>query len=61
MAQSDACLTDDQEAASSIIASRVRSFVETTHEIFSTVILSLSLIQEEQLSVSAERMYASTG
>ena len=32
------------------------SFVETDHEIFSTVILSLSLIQEGQLSVSCERM-----
>ena len=33
-----------------------QSFVETDHEIFSTVILSLPLIQEEQLSVSGERM-----
>ena len=32
------------------------SFVEIDHEIFSTVILSLPLIQEEQLSVSGERM-----
>ena len=32
------------------------SFVEIDHEIFSTVILSLSLIQEGQLSVSCERM-----
>ena len=32
------------------------SFVEIDHEIFSTVILSLLLIQEEQLSVSCERM-----
>ena len=32
------------------------SFVETDHEIFSTVILSLPLIQERQLSVSGERM-----
>ena len=30
------------------------SFVEIDHEIFSTVILSLPLIQEGQLSVSAE-------
>ena len=43
--------------------SRVRSpprsatfFVEIDHEIFSTVILSLPLIQEGQLSVSGERM-----
>ena len=35
---------------------RQRSFVEIDHEIFSTVILSLPLIQEGQLSVSGERM-----
>ena len=33
------------------------SFVEIHHEIFTTVILSLPLIQEGQLSVSGERMY----
>ena len=32
------------------------SFVEIDHEIFSTVILPLPLIQEGQLSVSGERM-----
>ena len=32
------------------------SFVEIDREIFSTVILSLLLIQEGQLSVSGERM-----
>ena len=32
------------------------SFVEIDHKIFSTVILSLPLIQEGQLSVSGERM-----
>ena len=32
------------------------SFVEIDHEIFSTVILSLPLIQEGHLSVSGERM-----
>ena len=32
------------------------SFVEIDHEIFSTVILSLLLIQEGHLSVSGERM-----
>ena len=32
------------------------SFAEIDHEIFSTVILSLPLIQEGQLSVSGERM-----
>ena len=33
------------------------SFVEIDHEIYSTIILSLLLIQEGQLSVSGERMY----
>ena len=40
---------------------RKHSFVEIDHEIFSTVILSLPLIEEGQLSFSGERMYASTG
>ena len=35
---------------------RQHSFVDIDHEIFSTVILSLPLIQEGQLSVSSERM-----
>ena len=35
---------------------RQHSFVEINHEIFSTVILSLPLIQEWQLSVSGKRM-----
>ena len=35
---------------------RQHSFVEIDHEIFSTAILSLPLIQEGQLSVSGERM-----
>ena len=35
---------------------RQHSFVEIDREIFSTVILSLTLIQEGQLSVSDERM-----
>ena len=42
MAQLDACPTRDQEV--------VASFVEIDHEIFSSVILSLPLIQEGQLS-----------
>ena len=36
---------------------RQHSFVEIDCEIFSTVILSFPLIQEEQLSVSGERMH----
>ena len=35
---------------------RHHSFVEIDHDIFSTVILSLLLIQEGKLSVSGERM-----
>ena len=35
---------------------RVGNIQEIDHEIFSTVILSLPLIQEGQLSVSGERM-----
>ena len=35
---------------------RQHSFVKIDHEIFSTVNLSLPLIQEGQLSVSGERM-----
>ena len=35
---------------------RQHSFVEIDHETFCTVILSLPLIQEGQLSVSGERM-----
>ena len=35
---------------------RQHSFVEIDHEMFSTVILSLPLIQEGQLSASGERM-----
>ena len=35
---------------------RQHSFMEIDHEIFSTVILSLPMVQEGQLSVSGERM-----
>ena len=35
---------------------RQHSFVEIDHEIFSTVILSLTLIQEGHLSISSEKM-----
>ena len=49
--------TGDQEVAGSTPRrGRQHSFVETDHEIFSMVILSLPLIQEGQLSVSGERM-----
>ena len=57
VAQLDARPTGDQEVAGSTPRrGRQHSFVEIDHEIFSTVILSLPLIQEGQLSVSGERM-----
>ena len=40
---------------------RQHSFVEIDHEIFSTVILSLPLIQEGQLSDSGEKNVHNTG
>ena len=40
--------------------SRQHSFMEIDHEILSMVILSLSLIQEGQLSVSGERIHVCT-
>ena len=48
--------TGDQEVAGNPRRGRQHSFVEIDHEIFSTVILSLPLNQEGQLSVSGERM-----
>ena len=39
-----------------LLPDELHSFVEIDHEIFSTVILSLPLIQGGQLSVSGERM-----
>ena len=48
--------TGNQEVAGSTPGGQQHSFVEIDHEIFSTVILSLLLIQKEQLSVSGERM-----
>ena len=47
--------TGDQEVAGST-PPRSATFFRGNHEIFSTVILSLPLIQEGQLSVSDERM-----
>ena len=49
--------TGDQEVARSTPAEVGNIlFMEIDHEIFSTIILSLPLIQEGQLSVSGERM-----
>ena len=39
-----------------LLPGQQHSFVEINHEIFSSVVLSLPLIQEGQLSVSGERM-----
>ena len=44
------------ETRRSRVRGRQHSFVEIDHEIFSTVILSLPLIQEGQFSVSGQRM-----
>ena len=57
MAQLDARPTGDQEVAGSIPTGLGNILLwRYDHEIFSTVILSLPLIQEEQLSVSGKRM-----
>ena len=57
VAQLDAHPTGDQEVAGSTPArGRQHFFVEIDHELFSTAILFLPLIQEGQLSVSGERM-----
>ena len=54
VAKLDARLNGDQEVAG--FDPRRVGYVETDEEIFSTVILSLLLIQEGQLSVSGLRM-----
>ena len=57
MARLDARGTGDQEVAGSSPAGSATFFRwRFDHEIFSTVILSLPLIQEGQLSVSGKRM-----
>ena len=59
-AQTDVRWTADQEVLV-LIPTWQYSLMEIDHEIFSAVILTLLLIQEEQLSVSGERMCTSTG
>ena len=59
VAQLDVCPTDDQEVVGSIQVGPATFFHD--HEIFSTVILSLPLIQEGQLSVSGVRICTSSG
>ena len=52
VAQLDACPTGDQEVAGATPAGSA-IFFRGDHEIFSTVILSLPLIQEGQLSIGS--------
>ena len=56
VAQLDARPTCNQGVTGSTLQCRQRTFVEIDHEILSTAIFSLPLIQEGQLSVSCERM-----
>ena len=56
VAQLDARPTGDPEIAGSTPPDRQHSFTEIDHEIFSTVIRSLPLIQEGLLFVSGERV-----
>ena len=54
VARSKACPLSIQAAPSSILTSS--TFFRFGHEIISTAILPIALIQEEQLSVTGERM-----
>ena len=60
-AQAYGHLTGDQVAGFDPHHVQQYSFVEIGHEIFSTVILSLQLIQEGQLSISGKRNSTNTG
>ena len=55
-AQLDTCPNGDQKVEDSTPAGLATFFLKIDHEIFSTVILSLPLIQEGHLSVSGERL-----
>ena len=56
VAQLDARTTEDQDVAGLIADDRQHSFVEIDHETLYTVIFSLPLNQEGQLSVSGKRI-----
>ena len=56
IARSDACPPGIQTSRVRSCGPAKHSFVEIGHEIISTAILSLPLIQAEQLSVTGERM-----
>ena len=56
VAQFDGHLTGDRRLRVRPQPGQQYSFMEIDHEIFSSLILSLPLIQEGQLSVSGERM-----
>ena len=52
-----ACLTEELEVPGSI-PGPAHTYMETDHEIFSTVIFTLPLIQEGQFSVTGKSMGA---
>ena len=56
VAQLDARSTGGQEISVHLPQGQQYSFVKINHEIFSSVILSLPLIQEGQFSVSGDRI-----
>ena len=56
MAQFDARPTEIRKLWVRPLLGQQHSFMESDHEIFSMIILSLLLIQEGQLSVSGERV-----
>ena len=56
LAQLDERLNGDQEIAGLTLLGQQHSFLEIDYKIFSTVILSLPLIREGQLSVSGRRL-----
>ena len=62
MAQSDACMTGDQEVAG-LISARSSNFIlmEIGNEILSMIILSRILIPERPLPVSGAGMCTNTG
>ena len=61
VAQSDARPTGDQRSWVRSLLVWPHFIMEIDHEIFSSAISFLPLIQDRQLSVSGERMYTSTG
>ena len=56
MAQFDVRPTDDKEVSGSTPPGLQQYFAKIDHEIVSTAVISLPLIQEGELSVSGQRM-----